>query len=65
MREILEKKGGIVHAPWCGENMCEDKVKEETGAKITNMPLDQSDLKGNCIYCGRKAQHMANFAKSY
>lgn len=65
MREILEKKGGIVHAPWCGENMCEDKVKEETGAKITNMPLDQSDLKGNCIYCGRKAKYMANFAKSY
>jgi prolyl-tRNA synthetase len=65
MREILEKKGGMVHAPWCGENLCEDKVKEETGAKITNMPLDQSDLKGNCIYCGRKAKHMANFAKSY
>lgn len=65
MREILEKKGGIVHAPWCGENMCEDKIKEETGAKITNMPLDQSDLEGNCIYCGRKANHMANFARSY
>jgi prolyl-tRNA synthetase len=65
VREILKTKGGIVHAPWCGENMCEDKVKEETGAKITNMPLDQSDLKGNCIYCGRPAKHMANFAKSY
>ncbi len=65
MRQIIETKGGIVHAPWCGENNCEDKIKEETGAKITNMPHDQSDLKGNCIYCGRKAQHMANFAKSY
>ena len=65
LRQTLETKGGMVHAPWCGENMCEDKIKEEAGAKITNMPLDQSDLKGNCIYCGRKARHMANFAKSY
>ena len=65
LRQIIETKGGMVHAPWCGENMCEDKVKEEIGAKITNMPLDQSDLKGKCIYCGRPAKHMANFAKSY
>jgi prolyl-tRNA synthetase len=65
MRQTIETKGGIVHAPWCGGNNCEDKIKDETGAKITNMPLDQSDLKGNCIYCGKKAQHMANFARSY
>ena len=27
----LETKGGMVHAPWCGENMCEDKIKGGDG----------------------------------
>lgn len=62
---LLKSKGGIMHAPWCGSRECEDKIKDETGAKITNMPLDQNDLKGKCIYCGKQAKHMANFARSY
>lgn len=65
MREVVEKKGGFAHSPWCGDEKCESKIKEETGAKITNMPLDQSDLHGMCICCGKKAKYMANFAKSY
>lgn len=65
MKDALKSKGGIMHAPWCGSRECEDKIKDETGAKITNMPLDQSDIKGKCIYCGKKATHMANFARSY
>ncbi|BCS91341.1 MAG: proline--tRNA ligase 2 [Candidatus Micrarchaeota archaeon] len=57
--------GGIYHAPWCGSTDCEIKIKQETGAKITNIPLDQSDLHGRCIYCNKEARYMANFARSY
>ncbi len=58
---------GFVQAPWCGSGDCEDKVKEETGAKISNLPSDaQHKAKGKkCVYCGRDALHIANFAKSY
>jgi prolyl-tRNA synthetase len=66
MKKTLAERKGMVHAPWCGETECELKVKEETGAKITNMPFgSQGDLKGNCVRCGKKATHMANFARSY
>ncbi len=65
VKKLLEDKKGFVLAPWCGSDECENKVGEETGAKITNIPLDQSKLKGNCIYCGKPAKHMANFARSY
>ena len=65
MKSALEKKKGFVLAPWCGSEDCENKIKDETGAKITNMPLDQSKSKGKCIYCGNDAKRMANFAKSY
>lgn len=64
-KKVLKEKGGIISAPWCEDQECEDKVKEETGAKITNIPLKQPKLAPKCIYCGRKASQMANFAKSY
>ncbi len=61
------KKGGIAQVPWCGSVECENKVKEDTGAKISNLPFDaQEDAKGKkCVYCGKEAKHIANFAKSY
>ncbi|TLY00344.1 MAG: proline--tRNA ligase [Thaumarchaeota archaeon] len=59
------KNGGIVRAPWCLSPDCEAKVKEETGAKIVNLPMDQKGTKSRCVYCGREAGVIANFAKSY
>ncbi len=64
-KKLLAEKKGIMHAPWCGEISCEEKIKEETGAKITNIPVDQKDLSGKCVYCGKDAKEMANFARSY
>ncbi len=59
------KNGGIVRAPWCLSPDCEAKVKEETGAKIINLPMDQKGTKSRCVNCGREAGVIANFAKSY
>ena len=67
LKSIIETKGGMVQAGWCGSAECEAKAKDETGAKITNMPFDaQKDAKSKtCIVCGNKAAYIANFAKSY
>ena len=65
LKKILETKKGMVHAAWCGNHECEAKVKEETGAKITNIPFEQGKLLEKCVYCGKKAKYMVNFAKSY
>ncbi len=64
-KDVLEKKRGFLQADWCMESDCEDKIKEETGAKVTNIPLEQKDKPGKCIYCGKDAKIIANFAKSY
>lgn len=64
-KKLLKTQGGFMHAAWCGDAACEDKVKEETGAKITNMPFEHCKLHEKCIYCGKKAKCMANFARSY
>ncbi len=68
LKKIVEsKRGGIAQGGWCGSAECEAKVKEETGAKITNMPFDaQKKAKGRkCAVCGEEAKFIANFARSY
>ncbi|MGC8585972.1 MAG: proline--tRNA ligase [Candidatus Micrarchaeia archaeon] len=61
------QSGNFAQAPWCGSMECEDKIKEETGAKATNMPFKvQEEAKGKkCIYCGKDAHAIVNFARSY
>ncbi len=58
--------GNIAQVQWCGDTACELKIKEETGAKATNMPFEaQKNVGGKCVYCGKESKHIVNFAKSY
>jgi prolyl-tRNA synthetase len=59
------KKGGMIQTCWCGNRACEDKIKDDTGAKITNMPFKHEKVFCNCISCGKKAKFVANFARTY
>jgi len=65
LKSLISKNAGMVNAPWCGDIKCEDKVKDETGAKITNIPFDQKANGGKCIVCGKESKSRANFARSY
>jgi prolyl-tRNA synthetase len=65
LKTIIASMGGVVRAPWCGSAACEDKVKQETGAKIINVPLEQGEATGACVSCGAAAKMTANFARSY
>ena len=57
--------GKIAVAGWCGNVWCEDWLKDKTGgAKILNLEFDKPKT-GNCVYCGKKAEHTARIAKSY
>ena len=47
-KEIVEI--GFARAWWCGNEACEDKVKEETQATIRCIPMEQSDRDGD-VYC--------------
>ncbi len=58
-------KQGRVLVKWCGCVECENKVKDETGAKTTGMPLDNINAKGECAICKKPAKYNVYFAKSY
>ena len=64
--EALEKNGdGFVKALWCGEEACEDEVKEKTGVGSRCIPLMQERIAGKCVCCGKPAQHMVYWGKAY
>jgi prolyl-tRNA synthetase len=65
--EFKEKisTGGFFNAPWCGNQECEEKIKEETGADIRVIPFDKKDNTKNCIYCNEKSISIPIFARGY
>ena len=58
-------QGGIVRVPWDGSSECEEKLKSETGGKVLNIPLGQKPAKRKCVACGKDADSVANFGRSY
>ena len=64
-KEQIEHNGGFIKAMWCGEQACEDKIKEETSATSRCMPFEQEQVAETCVCCGKKAKHMVYWAKAY
>ncbi|MCG1023633.1 proline--tRNA ligase [Sutcliffiella horikoshii] len=64
-KEQIEDKGGFIKAMWCGEQVCEDKIKEETSATSRCMPFEQEQVAETCVCCGNEAKHMVYWAKAY
>jgi len=62
---ISENGDGFVKAMWCGEEACEDKVKEETGVGSRCIPLVQDVIGDKCVCCGKEAKHEVLWAIAY
>lgn len=64
--KVLEEKGdGFVKAMWCGNEACEDKVKELTGVGSRCIPFEQEQLSDVCVCCGKPAKKMVYWGKAY
>ena len=50
---------------WCGEEECEDKVKELTGVGSRCIPFEQETLPDKCVCCGKPATQMVYWGKAY
>jgi len=61
----LEDKPGFVKAMWCGDEECENKIKEMTGATSRCMPFEQEQLSDKCVCCGKPAKKMVYWGKAY
>lgn len=64
-QKLAEQGDGFVHAMWCGEEECEDKVKEITGVGSRCIPFEQKQISDTCVCCGKPAKHMVCWGKAY
>ena len=64
--KALEQNGdGFIKAMWCGDEACEDKVKELTGAGSRCIPFEQENINDKCVCCGEPAKHMVLWGNAY
>ncbi len=64
LKEILDK-GGYAKVMWCGDEACENKVKELFQATARCIPFIQDSFGDTCPICGKKAKKVVLFAKAY
>ena len=59
--------GGFIKTMWCGDPVCEEKVKEVTGMKSRCIPFDQDQerLSDVCVCCGRPAKESIYWGYQY
>ena len=65
-KALAEKGDGFVLAPWCGDEECEDSVKEQTGVGSRCIPFGHEVHEGDkCVCCGKDAKFIVVWAKAY
>jgi len=56
MEDILNKQPGFIYADWCGDEACENKIKEIKGCK-SRCITDHELITGKCVCCGKEAKY--------
>ena len=63
--ETVKTKPGFIKAMWCGDQACEDKIKELTTATSRCMPFHQEKIGETCVCCGKPAKKMVYWGIAY
>ena len=64
-KSIVNSKPGFIRGMWCGDQACEDKIKEDTTATSRCMPFDQEPIGDTCVCCGKPAHKLVYWGKAY
>jgi len=61
----INENQGYVKTMWCGDEECENKIKELTGAHSRCIPFEQEPISDTCVCCGKKADKMVVWGRQY
>lgn len=62
---IINTTPGFIKAMWCGSEVCEEEIKEKTGASARCIPFTEEKISDTCVCCNNKADKLVYFAKAY
>ena len=63
--KTINEKPGFIKAMWCGNQDCEDLIKEKTSATSRCMPWEQEQISDTCVCCGKPATKMVYWGRAY
>ena len=63
--KIFNEKSGFVKAMWCGNQECEDAIKEKLAVTSRCMPFEQETITDTCVCCGKPATKMVYWGRAY
>lgn len=63
--EQPEIHGGFALSHFCGDEACEEKIKDDLKVTVRCVPFDVAEEDGTCISCGKPSKRRVVFAKSY
>ena len=63
--DIASRESGYIKTMWCGDEACEDMMKEKAGLSSRCMPFEQEHLADVCPCCGKPAKAMVVWGKAY
>lgn len=63
--KIFAEKTGFVKTMWCGEQSCEDEIKEKLAVTSRCMPFEEEHLSDKCVWCGKPAKKMIYWGRAY
>lgn len=61
----INENQGYVKAMWCGNQECEDKIKELTGAHSRCIPFEKEHISDKCVCCGKEAKEFVIWGRQY
>ncbi len=67
MSNIAKNKPGFIYTNWCGDEACENKIKDDLGLKSRCIPFEGAEPTGDkkCICCSKDAKTKIYWAKQY
>ncbi len=64
-KKLQSEHGGFIKTMWCGDEACEQKMKEEGGMSSRCIPFKQEQLAETCACCGKPAHTMIYWGIAY
>ncbi len=63
--KTANEQSGYIKAMWCGEEACEQALKDKAGITSRCIPFEQEHISDTCPVCGKKAEKFVVWGKAY
>ena len=65
VKKIIETQPGFIKAMWCGDQKCEEAMKEINGIKSRCIKDEEESIDTKCVICGKEAKYLVIWGIQY